>query len=851
MRYLLALVLLILPALGAEPICLGDLEPATATIGWGALGFDRSVEGKPLTLGGRVYEHGLGTHAPSTVEYDLDGCYERFEATVGVDDEMDYFGKSSLVFRVLVDGKLAFDSGLMGTTTEAKAVDVPLRGVRQLRLVVSDGGDNMNGDHGDWADARLTPGTSGSATASTSFDLSSQRVGDGRLALVLGGDGRIAGATLRGSSLGLRGGTTLNGCRDVASTLLRRDGAALVARRTVSSDKGGQTCQVTERFEPTGNSLRWTVELNSPDAPWSTVIDTGIVWPEPERARVWAAWQDPTGAHDGRWRDPLEPQPFATRRMSYGQPRIETGHGGWERGTVATLPLLTVLAPEGGLSLVRSPEDHILDAELGVSRAGSLSFRHDKLRLGQGKTVRLTFDLVAHAAEPRAALAWLRGRYPRFFQPPRPEVHDIAGCAAYSGDERQVDADRLRRMGFRVNWKLSDDFPYMGMFIPPVKDASERWQRANDEPQPPGKPRDTSCQQLNDYARWMRSQGFAVLSYFNVTEFGRKLPAALPAAKRAADDPLLWLESGDWLRFRLPTAAFAPPKLTCYEAYVTDCGDPAYQRHILEQAERHIRLLPDTSGICIDRGDWLKYYNPNADDGISLYEGRPARALVESWKSLMAQLGPTMHRAGRFIFSNPMHPRLDLVGQLDGLYTEFGNQPTVINGLSLLCLDKPLLCWTTDGDALDDAFFQRHLYLGAWPTAPYPSNNHCITPSAERDRWYFDYGPLFDLQRGRHWVLEPGCVSADAAKANLFRLPDGWLAPVVMASAPTVRVKLRGPGLGVAWRAHYPGRADSLPVEAEADGDAVVLTVSTVRGCAVLRGTELPRRATRADDLLR
>ena len=38
----------------------------------------------------------------------------------------------------------------------AKEVAVDLRGVNSLILVVTDGGDDMNYDHADWADARLT-----------------------------------------------------------------------------------------------------------------------------------------------------------------------------------------------------------------------------------------------------------------------------------------------------------------------------------------------------------------------------------------------------------------------------------------------------------------------------------------------------------------------------------------------------------------------------------------------------------------------------------------------------------------------------------------------------------------------
>ena len=115
-----------------------------------------------------------------------------------------------------------------------------------------------------------------------------------------------------------------------------------------------------------------------------------------------------------------------------------------------------------------------------------------------------------------AACAGWPPRYPLFFDPPNPRVHEMAGCGAYSGDERPIDVAKFKAMAFRINWKLSDDFPYMGMFIPPVKNADERWTRSCDEPRPTGKPDTISCRQMNDYARWMRAHGFHVLNYFNV-----------------------------------------------------------------------------------------------------------------------------------------------------------------------------------------------------------------------------------------------------------------------------------------------------------------------------------------------
>jgi hypothetical protein len=63
----------------------------------------------------------------------------------------------SVVFRVLADDRLLFDSGVMRNRQTA-AVDIPLAGVRQLRLVVTDAGDGYFSDSADWAAARVKKG---------------------------------------------------------------------------------------------------------------------------------------------------------------------------------------------------------------------------------------------------------------------------------------------------------------------------------------------------------------------------------------------------------------------------------------------------------------------------------------------------------------------------------------------------------------------------------------------------------------------------------------------------------------------------------------------------------------------
>ena len=131
---------------------LADLEPISASQGWGTLRRNTSVEGKPMTIAGRVYERGLGTHADAELVYDASG-YRLFEAEVGVDGEKG--GAGTCVFQVWVDGEKRYDSGRMTGHDAERKVSVLLDHNRELRLVVTNAGDDINCDHADWADARL------------------------------------------------------------------------------------------------------------------------------------------------------------------------------------------------------------------------------------------------------------------------------------------------------------------------------------------------------------------------------------------------------------------------------------------------------------------------------------------------------------------------------------------------------------------------------------------------------------------------------------------------------------------------------------------------------------------------
>jgi hypothetical protein len=120
---------------------------------------DRSVEGKKkISVGGTVYDRGLGVHANSEMVFPLDGTYTTFHVVPGPDDAH----HGLIEMKILVDGREVFASGKVKSPGyQAKALDIPVVGARELALIVTDGGDGKGGDHASWADAYLTKVTAG------------------------------------------------------------------------------------------------------------------------------------------------------------------------------------------------------------------------------------------------------------------------------------------------------------------------------------------------------------------------------------------------------------------------------------------------------------------------------------------------------------------------------------------------------------------------------------------------------------------------------------------------------------------------------------------------------------------
>jgi alpha-galactosidase len=139
----------------ATTVWLDDLNLAVATQEWGNPHKNQSVDGNALTIGGKKFARGFGTHEHSTLKIILNGDAQSVSASVGVDDEVNGNAAASVEFIVRGDGKVLWQSGVKKACGAPKDFTVDLTGVKSFLLEVSDVDDGESYDHADWAGAKF------------------------------------------------------------------------------------------------------------------------------------------------------------------------------------------------------------------------------------------------------------------------------------------------------------------------------------------------------------------------------------------------------------------------------------------------------------------------------------------------------------------------------------------------------------------------------------------------------------------------------------------------------------------------------------------------------------------------
>lgn len=104
----------------------------------------------PTPHGDSTHDSALGTAPRTRLVYDLAGKYARFDALVGLDAGI---REGSAKVQVLVDGKVEVNEAL--TPGISRAISLPVRGAKELTLVVDFGPSGGVQAAVNWGDARL------------------------------------------------------------------------------------------------------------------------------------------------------------------------------------------------------------------------------------------------------------------------------------------------------------------------------------------------------------------------------------------------------------------------------------------------------------------------------------------------------------------------------------------------------------------------------------------------------------------------------------------------------------------------------------------------------------------------
>ncbi|MFK7739424.1 MAG: NPCBM/NEW2 domain-containing protein [Planctomycetota bacterium] len=114
---------------------------------------NRTEGGPGFQLAGQSFERGIGLVPKTRLTYAVEGRYDVFEATIGIDDRGG--PQAHAVFRVFVDGQQAFESEPMTRGMPPQELHVALNKAQTLAIEVDFGKNYDLGDFCAFADARI------------------------------------------------------------------------------------------------------------------------------------------------------------------------------------------------------------------------------------------------------------------------------------------------------------------------------------------------------------------------------------------------------------------------------------------------------------------------------------------------------------------------------------------------------------------------------------------------------------------------------------------------------------------------------------------------------------------------
>jgi hypothetical protein len=631
-------------------------------------------------------------------------------------------------------------------------------------------------------------------------------------------------------------------------------GASVVVRRSVQVQGYGTSALQTfsaslvdtfSAAESSVGGVAWNQSISTPSKqPWRAAIATELSFAssDADTAQYWLP-------HNGKLtqRDDV----LQSRNTSDAPFDVELGQGYYKEGHEALdlMPFPVFVwsgfGSRGGGGLIVAPRlnDTTLAATARLN-ASSLLFRrfYNRLDSAQPPTSFVT-HLGALRPPPPVAVArttddaWRDGlRFalaisPEIFRPVQelvtpagqPTAISKVGMGLYTC-ARASDINvsiTVVHAGASTLWDASFWWPYIGMFIPPVANASDTWHSNKGyqeqkvcSKQPGGggggggggfvHGQQVSAAQISRHLVEMVEIGVTLpLSYFNLFEFGQNvkwpLPPTPPECQKDANlgnssakastaastveamPPSCWKNSSIFIASQLSDAVVylgrgsRIPSYTWQNAILLDPGVASYQEYLAVQAKRHLQLLGKSfKGVVVDRTDHTTLFAFNRDDKKA-WCGAPCASMLLAWQDAAARVaaifhdGPSVPTAGEegssegvMLVNYAGGTRAELLRHADGIFSESGfseSGSAILNSIGLSAIGMPAVSWTSPNEDFNDEWMQHHLRMGVHPMAPVFAADHSLSDgSAEVNALFRDYGPLFERLRSTKWGLDRSAV---------------------------------------------------------------------------------------------
>lgn len=111
-----------------------------------------SVDGNPLSIAGKKYSEGIGTHADSMIPISTIPEHNVLTGACGIDDEAQ--GEGSIQFQILSGSEVLWESPIMKKGMPAVSFEVALVNKEKKLYLVALKVENKRNDHGDWVDLK-------------------------------------------------------------------------------------------------------------------------------------------------------------------------------------------------------------------------------------------------------------------------------------------------------------------------------------------------------------------------------------------------------------------------------------------------------------------------------------------------------------------------------------------------------------------------------------------------------------------------------------------------------------------------------------------------------------------------